>query len=212
MKGIATVLAFAALVMAATSPALAGGPNLEVAPNQVFVGQMANVYGTGFCPTGASCSPVTIAVETKQVASGVQVGSDGKFHASFTVNEFSGTYHVNASQNGAIQATAGMTVPLTDNRRTSPTPPGGGVVHPPATTQPPAAQSTVPSPGTSPGTSPVADASPAPQPAGSTSGPLSPATSAVKPLLGWVVPLLVLLAVAAAVGGVILWRRRRASG
>lgn len=212
MKGIATVLAFAALVMAGTLPALAAAPTLEVAPSQVFVGQMANVYGTGFCTTGGGCSTVSIAVETKQVASGVQVGSDGKFHATFRVNEFSGTYHVNASQNGAIQATAGMTVPLTDTRRTSPPPPGGGVVNPPATTAPPAAQSSVPSPGASPGTSPVADASPAPQPAGSTSGPLSPATSAVKPLLAWVVPLLVMLAVAAAVGAVILWRRRRASG
>jgi len=127
MKGIATVFAFALLMAAGASSALAAGPTLEVSPNFVFNGQTANVYGTGFCPTSPSCSTVTIAVETKQVVTDVQVGSDGKFHATFTVNEFSGTYHVTASQNGAIQQTAGMTVALTDTRRTSPSPPGGGV-------------------------------------------------------------------------------------
>jgi hypothetical protein len=211
MRGIATLFAFALLSAAGASSALAADPTLEVAPNLVFSGQTANVYGTGFCPTSPSCSTVTIAVETKQVASGVQVGSDGKFHATFTVNEFSGTHRVTASQNGAIQATAGMMVALTDTRKPTPTPapPGGGGGNPPApqtTASPPNPIGTAP-----PSDSPVADASPAVQPTATNGGPPSPATAAVNAPLNVGIAILLLLLVAAAVAGFVVWRRRRES-
>lgn len=219
MKRAILGLVFGAWAAAAAQPALAYTPYFEVAPSSVMSGQTANGYGSGYCPA-SSCSPVSITVESSLVASGVQVGSDGKFHATFQVSQFPGTYHVTAKQTlgdgSTIQATYGMTVLLNDNRtsppasvvppsprQAQPTPAGGG--------SPPAVQPGAPSP--SPSTTGLVAAAPTPSADGEGSGrqpaPLAEATRTASPW-PWVVAGLVVLAGLAAAAAA--WRRRRARG
>jgi hypothetical protein len=211
VKRILVAATFAALY-AGTLPAFASGLTVSVTPSQVSDGQTANVYGTGFCPTGGGCSTVSIAVDANQVASGVPVGSNGSFHATFVVNQFSGSHTVTATQpaNGqTLQAKGGMTVALTDTRRPTPTPPGGGVVVNPPTTQPEISPAPTPGGGPSPSDQPSASPTPTPTTASSPGLPGSGSTSS-NPWLGIGALILALLVV---VGGVvaIVWRRRRDS-
>jgi hypothetical protein len=208
VKGIATLAAFAALVVAGTTQALAYDPTIVVAPSQVYNGQTANVYGTGFCPNGPGCSAVSIAVDGNQVAT-VLVSSDGTFHATFTVNELSGSHKVTATQpaNGTtLQADTGMTVALTDTRRTSPTPPVGGGS---PTSQPVVSPQPSPVGGASPTGQPTGGVTPSPS-APTSPGPASPTVS--SPNLSLVGGIVILVLLALAVAGAIVWWLGRAPG
>ncbi len=103
-----------------------------IPPLAVGGGARIAIYGSGFC--GASgCSPVTVKVGNRVVASGVQVGADGRFQASFTVTERIGIYTVEASQTAAdgsvLSDFTRLNVPAVDypsptpNPSPAPTPP-----------------------------------------------------------------------------------------
>jgi hypothetical protein len=65
-----------------------------------FTGETVTAHGSGFCGT-ASCSPVTLTIGDHIVAKSVQVDADGRFTATFTVDEIPSRYTVTASQNAA---------------------------------------------------------------------------------------------------------------
>ena len=210
MKLFAIALAVTALVLAGSAPAVADVPYVEVAPSQVANGQTANVFGTGFCPTGGGCSTVSIAVGSKRVAT-ANVDSAGKFSTTFVVNELSGSHTLTATQtaNGStLPAMTGMTVNLTDNRR-SPTPSPSPVVNPPTgqpvVSQPPGGPvAATPSPSDQPGASPSESPTPASSPRpGNAASPTSN--------WWWVIGVLVLLGVAGAAAAIV-WRRRQNPG
>lgn len=213
MKGCSVFVTLMLMTLPGATPALAAGPYVEVAPNQVANGQTANVFGTGFCPTGGGCSSVSIAVESKQVAT-VAVDSAGKFHTTFVVSEFPGSHPVYATQsaNGAtLSARTGMTVQLMDSRNSPPpsvvTPP---VEQPPAS--PPATGGALaPPPPTASGlppptNQPVADASSGPQTGVTPIKPVAP--EGAKFPSAWLMPLTALLVVLAAATAWFAWRRR----
>jgi hypothetical protein len=200
-----------AVLAAGVTSALAYDPKILVLPSQVAQGQTANVYGTGYGSSSGGCSTVSVAVEGQQVASGVPVGTDGKFHATFTVTQFPGSYHVTASQKAANGSTiesppTGMTVQLNDSRNSPPP----TVVNPP-TTQPETSPPTGAAPGASPSNSPLPVAS------GVVGSPSPGVTSkssqgALNPLLAVGIAVVLLLLVAGVVFAVIAWRRRQQSG
>ncbi|HKS73525.1 MAG TPA: hypothetical protein VJQ82_10045, partial [Terriglobales bacterium] len=76
-----------------------------------FTGDTVTAYGSNFCGT-ATCSPVTLTIGDHIVAKGVQVGADGKFTATFTVDEIPSRYTVTASQNAADGSVLTDSAPL----------------------------------------------------------------------------------------------------
>jgi hypothetical protein len=60
-------------------------------------GDTVQVFGSDFCPT-ARCSPVTIRIGDRVVASDVKVDEKGTFKTRVTVTEMAGHYRVIASQ------------------------------------------------------------------------------------------------------------------
>ena len=172
MRKFLVALATAGAVALGAHPAAADTPYLQLSPTTAGVGQRVTAYGSGFC--SADCSAVTIAVGNQVVASGVQVGADGKFTAVVTINLTPGTYTVIARQTGAggsvSSASASLQVAASDTGA-SPTPgtsPGGP-------TPPPSAVSTPA------GVSPTQQA------------PIDSNPNALKP--GWIVLVVVVVAV-----------------
>jgi hypothetical protein len=76
-----------------------------------FTGETVTAHGSGFCGT-ATCSPVTLTIGDHIVAKSVQVDSDGKFTATFTVDEIPSRYTVTASQNAAAGSVLTDSTPL----------------------------------------------------------------------------------------------------
>jgi hypothetical protein len=76
-----------------------------------FTGDTVTAYGSNFCGT-ASCSPVTLTIGDHVVAKDVQVGADGKFTATFTVDEIPSRYTVTVSQNAADGSVLTDSAPL----------------------------------------------------------------------------------------------------
>jgi hypothetical protein len=98
------------------SIAIAGQPT-------AFIGDTVTAYGSGFC---AGCSPVTLTIGGRIAAQGIAVGPDGKFTATFTIDEIPSRYTVTASQTAAdgstITDSASLVVALGDAIPTTPTP------------------------------------------------------------------------------------------
>lgn len=76
-----------------------------------FTGETVTAHGSGFCGT-AICSPVTLTIGDHIVAKGVQVDADGRFTATFTVDEIPSRYTVTASQNAADGSVLTDSTPL----------------------------------------------------------------------------------------------------
>jgi hypothetical protein len=111
-----TVAASAATV--APTAAAAPAPYLQVVGTvaisgqaTAFPGETVTAYGSAFCGT-ATCSPVTLTIGDHIVAKGVQVGADGKFTATFTVDDIPSRYTVTASQNAADGSALTDSAPL----------------------------------------------------------------------------------------------------
>jgi hypothetical protein len=88
-----------------------------------FTGDTVTAYGSGFC--GASgCSGVTLTIGGHIATEGVRVGADGKFTATFTIEEIPSRYIVTASQNAAdgsiLTDSAPLVVALGDEIPTTP--------------------------------------------------------------------------------------------
>jgi hypothetical protein len=81
-----------------------------------FNGDTVTVFGSGFCAT--SCSPVTLMIGDQLVGEGVQVGADGTFKTTFTVDEIPGRYIVTALQKAGnsslVTDSAPLVVPVGD--------------------------------------------------------------------------------------------------
>jgi hypothetical protein len=69
-----------------------------------FTGDTVTVHGSGFCGS-PSCSPVTLTIGGRVAAKDVQVSADGKFTASFTIDEIPSRYTVTATQTAADGST-----------------------------------------------------------------------------------------------------------
>jgi len=180
LAGLAGLAAF--LVNLGPVVAAAATPYLQLYPTTVSVGQQVTAYGSDFCSTG--CSPVTVSLGDKAVATGVAVGADGKFQAAFTVNTPPGRYSVTASQSGlggaASSASAFLEVAATDS-------------------------ATSPKPGTSNPPSPPTGASPVLGTPSTTPAGFLPAALGKGSPAGWIA--LVVLGAAVLLAGVILYRR-----
>jgi len=160
----------------------AATPYLQLYPTTASVGQQVTAYGSDFCSTG--CSPVTVSLGDKAVATGVAVGADGKFQAAFTVNTPPGRYSVTASQTGpggaASSASAFLEVAATDS-------------------------ATSPKPGTPNPASPTPGGSPGPGASSATPSGFVQAALGTSSPAGWIA--LIVLGVAVLLAGVIFYRR-----
>jgi len=91
----------------------------------VLTGDTVTAFGSGFCG-GSGCSPVTLMIGDRIIAKDVQPGADGKFTATFTVEEMASRYIVTASQSAAdgsiLADSAPLVVALGDKIPTIPTP------------------------------------------------------------------------------------------
>jgi hypothetical protein len=76
-----------------------------------FTGETVTAHGSGFCGS-AICSPVTLTIGDHIIAKGVQVDADGRFTATFTVDEIPARYTVTASQNAAAGSVLTDSTPL----------------------------------------------------------------------------------------------------
>jgi len=117
LAGLAGLAAF--LVNLGPVVAAAATPYLQLYPTTVSVGQQVTAYGSDFCSTG--CSPVTVSLGDKAVATGVAVGADGKFQAAFTVNTPPGRYSASAFLEVAATDSATSPKPGTSNPPSPPT-------------------------------------------------------------------------------------------
>jgi hypothetical protein len=201
-----TILVFLMLVALELTRATAQlNPVLDVEPNPL-TGTQVTAYGQNFC-TDPACSPVTITLGARVVASDVPVGSDGRFQVAFDVTEPAGLYVVSATQTAAdshkIQADASFSVPTTDHN-----------VSPPVSTASPTPAPT-PAPtnaGASPTPAPSSESSPTPPPPGTGTPSASPTGGSkqsnddVGLCVFWA--LAVLLVVALAGAATWLWLRR----
>jgi hypothetical protein len=144
---LCVVLTMATLGRAAAN---AAGPHLGVSPNPTTDRQVT-AFGSDFC--GApGCSPVTIVIDDRVVASDIQVGSNGTFQTVVTTPGVAGEYVVTASQKDAegktISAQAPLTVMAIDQIEPTVSPP----------TPVPSPQGTPPAQATTPTASPPAEA------------------------------------------------------
>lgn len=104
---VVTTIVLTLLILAATSlfgaePSLTATqstfePYVQLNPSVIGTGGTVTVFGSGFCPDPA-CSPVTVRVNDRVVASQVQVDATGQFQTAFVVTEIPGVYEVVASQ------------------------------------------------------------------------------------------------------------------
>jgi len=74
-------------------------------------GETVTAHGSGFCGA-AGCSPVTLTIGGRIAAKGVPVDADGKFTATFTIDEIPSRYIVTASQNAADGSVITDSAPL----------------------------------------------------------------------------------------------------
>ncbi len=180
LTGLAGLAAFLATLSAVV--AAAATPYLQLYPTTASVGQQVTAYGSDFCSTG--CSSVTVSLGDNVVATGIDVGADGKFQTAFTVNTPPGHYSVTASQTGpggaTSSASASLEVAATDS-------------------------ATSPKPGTPNPASPSPNGSSAPGASSATPSGFVPAALDTSSPAGWIA--LIVLGVAVLLAGVILYRR-----
>lgn len=94
LTGMVTAL----VVTGGAAAALAAAPpTVYAVPNPSGPGDQVTLVGLNFCADPA-CSPVTVTAAGRQVATGVKVGSDGRFSADFRLSQPPGDYQVTASQ------------------------------------------------------------------------------------------------------------------
>jgi hypothetical protein len=197
--GIILAVGFTLSAGAAASPA----PSLVLNPTTGPPNSVVTFAGSGFCGT---CGAVTLTFNNFPVASGVAVGSDGKFHGTFEVPATpAGQQRVVASQPGSGNTATALYF-------VGPSLPGPTGPHPTVSFTPPPGPTplvtTVPvSPTTSPGSPPTTTPAPGTLPVTSSA---SSAASAAGGGLGWLVWLMLAVAVAAVVAGAVLLLRRRA--
>jgi hypothetical protein len=116
-KGTVAASAATSASTAAAAPA-APAPYLQLTGTvaisgqaTAFTGDTVTAYGSAFCGT-TTCSTVTLSIGDHIVAKGVQVGADGKFTATFTVDEIPSRYTVTASQTAADGSVLTDSAPL----------------------------------------------------------------------------------------------------
>jgi hypothetical protein len=195
----------AAILLAATA-AQAASPSITLTPSQGPEGTTVRVDGSGFCSTASGCSTVQISFARIPEAT-TSVASNGTFSVTFKVPgglPF-GQQNVEADQTTAsgTQLSANKSFFLTISQQS-----------PPPAQSPPAASPTPapggsPAPGSpgSPGASPTATAgSPPANPQASPSVANAPGKPTAFPW--WALVVIVLVAGAAAVAGLV-WRRFR---
>jgi hypothetical protein len=93
--------------ISAPAAAAANAPYLQLVGTVAIAGQATalpgetvTAHGSGFC-SAAACSSVTLTIGGRTAARGIQVDADGKFTATFTIDEIPSRYIVTASQNAA---------------------------------------------------------------------------------------------------------------